>query len=81
MNDLIGALAKDTPFGVVAALAIIALIYVSKLLLEEKNKEITDAKNTEEKVTLVLKSVDSTMQAILIDLKRHDEEADKKTKI
>jgi len=80
MGDLLGLLAKETPFGVVAALAIIALVYVSKLLLEEKNKEIVDAKDTEEKVTIVLKSVDSTLQAILIDLKRHDEEADQKTK-
>lgn len=66
-NNLLSLLSKDSPLGVILVIFIIATIYLGKLLLAEKDKRIDEAKETEEKVTLVLGDVNNTLKAILIN--------------
>lgn len=77
MDTVLKNLAKDLPL---TALCVGAIIWLVKSLLAEKDKEIKQAKDDEQKVTLVLGEVDSTLQAILIDLKHHHhDETEEKT--
>lgn len=76
INAFLSLLSKNEPLGAIVALSFIAIVYLFKNLMDEKNTEIKTAKDNEEKVTLVLGDVNNTLQAILIDLKHHHHDED-----
>jgi len=58
--------------AIIAVLCIMGFITVGRLLLKEKDKEIQLEKEMVEKVTVGLKYVNDTQDAILIYLKRDE---------
>jgi len=62
----------DTPLVILLILCIFGFIAVGKLLLKEKDNEIELERDLLDKVTIGLKYVNDTQQAILIYLKRDD---------
>lgn len=67
-NNLLSLLSRDSnPLGALLVLFVLISFWLLKSLLAEKDKRIQEAKDGEEKVTLVLGEVDNTLKAILIN--------------
>jgi hypothetical protein len=63
---------NENALAIIAVLCIIGFVAVGQLLLKEKDKEIELEKEMVEKVTVGLKYVNDTQDAILIYLKRDE---------